>query len=468
MIDIAIIINDKRINSNTVKYVFENYIFTTQYEYRLLGIYDSRNNDIIKADVYIIYGSQRELSMIENSIYIPYSNFQNQDERYLFLECMVDNNQMDNIPILDYTISNNNINIYKKGNSILFNFDIIWNIFFHISLFREYEYEKKEGDLGSYFYKLKVPKEVIMIPVVNYMFAIMDNQITKLVRCVKKRQDARQFEILMTHDIDAIKKTLLIRTKQAVFLGLNILHNIKRNNFGTMGYDFKKLLNMLFHSENYLMVDNIIIENTKVKLKTIFFLYSKKKFHLTNMRYYIFNPQYSLKEIKKSNIIQLMKEKNCQIGLHGSYESFNQYASYVAEKELLEDKVGDVTWNRNHWLKFSVNSTFDILEKAGIKYDSTIGFNDQIGFRAGLCTPYYPYDFKNQKAFNVIEYPMNIMDSTLFNYMKFNDEHALIECEIIKKLVKRFEGVLVLNWHNRMYSNEFRWNNILSELLREG
>ena len=39
---------------------------------------------------------------------------------------------------------------------------------------------------------------------------------------------------------------------------------------------------------------------------------------------------------------------------------------------------------------------------AGFKYDSTLGFNDNIGFRFGTCHPWHLYDLKAEKVGGVL------------------------------------------------------------------
>jgi hypothetical protein len=52
---------------------------------------------------------------------------------------------------------------------------------------------------------------------------------------------------------------------------------------------------------------------------------------------------------------------------------------------------------------------------AGFKYDSTLGFNDNVGFRFGTCYPWRLYDLKREEDLPVIEIPLIVQDGAMLN-----------------------------------------------------
>jgi hypothetical protein len=84
----------------------------------------------------------------------------------------------------------------------------------------------------------------------------------------------------------------------------------------------------------------------------------------------------------------------------------------------------------------------------GLAYDSTVGYADRIGFRAGTCIPYRPWLFSLDRAANLLEIPLLVMDGTLLHYMGLSPEQSL---DAVQELVARCRavgGVFTLLWHN--------------------
>src|SRR5581483_11263519 len=69
---------------------------------------------------------------------------------------------------------------------------------------------------------------------------------------------------------------------------------------------------------------------------------------------------------------------------------------------------------RMHWLYFNESSPA-LLESAGASYDSSIGFNETVGYRAGTSQAYKPLN-----AAKLLELPVEVMDTALF-YPSYRD-----------------------------------------------
>jgi len=115
---------------------------------------------------------------------------------------------------------------------------------------------------------------------------------------------------------------------------------------------------------------------------------------------------------------------------------------------------------RMHWLYFDTTSP-QHLETAGFAYDSTWGYNDAIGYRAGTSQV---FQFLGTR---LLELPMSIMDSALFypGRMNLHDEAAAVMCRRVIAKAKRFGGTVVLNWHDRSLAPERLWGAFYRRLL---
>jgi hypothetical protein len=116
-----------------------------------------------------------------------------------------------------------------------------------------------------------------------------------------------------------------------------------------------------------------------------------------------------------------------------------------------------------HWLYFTPDSP-KILESAGFEYDSTCGFNEAVGFRAGTLQAFRPLNCEH-----LLELPLSIMDSALFSdgRLGVDDDEAARLCDQIIAAARRFGGALVINWHCRSLAPERLWGQFYSRLLAD-
>ena len=58
------------------------------------------------------------------------------------------------------------------------------------------------------------------------------------------------------------------------------------------------------------------------------------------------------------------------------------------------------------------------MEEAGIMLDSSLGFSKVIGYRNSYSRPVKVFDIRQNKPLDLVEVPLNIMDTTLMDHMK--------------------------------------------------
>jgi peptidoglycan/xylan/chitin deacetylase (PgdA/CDA1 family) len=111
---------------------------------------------------------------------------------------------------------------------------------------------------------------------------------------------------------------------------------------------------------------------------------------------------------------------------------------------------------RQHYLKFSARFTWRLWNDNGFKYDSTICYANDIGFRAGVAREYPVFDFLKRKQLDLIERPTIVMERALLqkhnNPVEF--ESTLLT---MRDLVKKYHGQFVFLWHPDNF-NVQEWN----------
>jgi hypothetical protein len=118
---------------------------------------------------------------------------------------------------------------------------------------------------------------------------------------------------------------------------------------------------------------------------------------------------------------------------------------------------------RMHWLYFASDSPGRI-EAAGFDYDSTCGYNDAVGYRAGTSQV-----FSLPGSERLMELPIAIMDTALFypGRLGLARDEALERCRTIVAHARRAGGTVVVNWHDRSLAPERFWGQAYDELLDE-
>ena len=105
---------------------------------------------------------------------------------------------------------------------------------------------------------------------------------------------------------------------------------------------------------------------------------------------------------------------------------------------------------RQHYLRWCPESWIH-WENCSLAYDSSVGYAEMAGFRAGTCVPYRPWLFALNRPADLIEIPLLVMDRTLLSYMGLTREQAT---HVVKELANRSEavgGVLSMVWHNNTF-----------------
>jgi hypothetical protein len=139
-----------------------------------------------------------------------------------------------------------------------------------------------------------------------------------------------------------------------------------------------------------------------------------------------------------------IKEKGFEIGLHKSL----QKTSFREELDVLKYPAEG---QRYHFLKFNLPQAWQELEDSGLKLDTSLGFSEDFGFRNSYGLPFMPYNLKEDRVYNIIEVPMNVMDSNFFYQGK---TVAQAERELIDWLDKNKENaVLTFNFHNNFFDD---------------
>jgi peptidoglycan/xylan/chitin deacetylase (PgdA/CDA1 family) len=161
-------------------------------------------------------------------------------------------------------------------------------------------------------------------------------------------------------------------------------------------------------------------------------------------------------------------EAGHEIGLHASYLAAVDGGLLRAERERLERVVGArCTSVRNHYLRFWAPDTWRRQEGAGLKVDSTLGYADHEGFRAGTCHPYRPFDLERNRVLDVEERPLIVMDGTLRQYRRLLPRDAEDRIRQLADRCAAVEGDFTILWHNTSMTGGWsEWGQLYDRVVR--
>lgn len=169
--------------------------------------------------------------------------------------------------------------------------------------------------------------------------------------------------------------------------------------------------------------------------------------------------RYRARDIART--LETLAAAGCEVGLHG-LDAWRDSAKATEEFQEIRDLTGAAELGtRMHWLYYGHDSPA-VLERAGASYDSTVGYRETVGYRAGTSQAYKPLN-----AERLLELPLQVMDTALLYpaYMGLSAGEATAVLQRFADDLARFGGCLTLNWHDRSLAPERLWTGCYRDLM---
>jgi hypothetical protein len=161
--------------------------------------------------------------------------------------------------------------------------------------------------------------------------------------------------------------------------------------------------------------------------------------------------------------VEWLRARGAEVAVHG-IDAWHDVKSAREERAAVAAVAGEHDLGvRMHWL-FLAPDSLAKLDASGFAYDSTVGYNDAIGFRAGTAQVFRPLG-----STRLLELPLHIQDTALLYPRRMHCRpgeatriaHALLE------RVGQVGGVLTVSWHERSLVPERQWNDPYRALLED-
>ena len=262
--------------------------------------------------------------------------------------------------------------------------------------------------------------------------------------------------ITVTHDVDAIKKTLPIRLKQSAFFLINAMRSLYKLNFLSFYKNINKSLLFLFSNDNWWQFEKLLKIEDEAQIKSIFHFYSdprKKSF-----KSWFFDPSYDFQEEKVLSLVSKLKQESHEIGIHPSYDSWNDCRALEIQRKYFNDffEISHLCC-RQHWLRFSWSDTWVVQDENGTTEDRTLMFNDRPGFRNSSAISWFPWNPKSNKAHTILAQASILMDSHLYDYLSLTTEQRTKQINYWISEVKIVSGSAAVLWHPHTLSSDYGW-----------
>jgi hypothetical protein len=157
-----------------------------------------------------------------------------------------------------------------------------------------------------------------------------------------------------------------------------------------------------------------------------------------------------------------LKSQGCEVGVHG-IDAWHSVEKGRTERERIAEFTGESALGiRMHWL-LRDTKTAAVLESAGYDYDSSLGYNETIGYRSGTSQVVRPLGAKM-----LLELPLHIQDGALFypDRLDLTEAEAERRCKELIDNAKEFGGVLTVLWHDRSHGPERFWGDFYIKLVQ--
>jgi hypothetical protein len=177
-------------------------------------------------------------------------------------------------------------------------------------------------------------------------------------------------------------------------------------------------------------------------------------------------------EIRRGHMRRMLLglEQGVEVGLHPGYHSSERPGTMAREKALLEEVLGGTVCSvRQHYLRYRTPVTQREAMACGMVEEHSMGLADNIGFRAGTCSPWPFFDRSKREVTTLRIHPFALMDSALAYKMDLSPAAALQEACRLVDTVRRVNGCFISVWHERFlsgYGDERGWEMLAPHIIR--
>lgn len=264
-------------------------------------------------------------------------------------------------------------------------------------------------------------------------------------------------KIHMTHDVDAVAKTLSIRIKQGAFNLFNAAQSLRRGQFRQTADRLRQAARFLLGQEDWWTFDRLLEWESDSGIPATYHFHADPQ--SKTLKRWLFDPGYDIASPRLKALLRQLAAQGHTIGLHPGFETWQDAEQIAAQRTRVEQSAGvPVNHCRQHWLRFSWQSTWMAQQTAGLTQDTTLMFNDRPGFRNSSALAWHPWHTASAAALYLTALPSVFMDSYFYDYQPMTPaarqmamRHWLQECHSVG-------GEIAVLWHPHTLTTDYGWS----------
>jgi len=450
---------------NILLEIEKTFIPKAEYVFRtfcsILGLKPRFYYEFCPEEIHVYYGTEREPQALI-TIYCHPETAQFFKERKVYEEAKVHLNliQSDYIPFLfsqpgEITAPGKERAYIKK--------DIIASAFYFLSCWQEYGESNSVTENYRYNYtqSLQYLLNFADIPVVDRYCEIfrqaLEIAFSTKIYC-EIWPSGKKFALSLSHDIDYYGYGELRYHKPMIIYKKGRKTDGSSKIYKRIKYMFRWAFKSFYSAEKEFAK---LVKNEKKKSANATYFLLSKRDDPDDRKNYLYRDRSS------SQLKKILLES--QVGLHGSETTAFNAEKLIQEKENYQKYFPEPQGFRAHFLFFEYQQFFRNLENAGLKYDTSLGYREHTGYRAGISYPFFPFNNDDNRPFNVLEIPFTVMDVTLISPLMMNLSVSAGRLHIRKLINEAFKnnGHVSILWHNNTFDfidNRF-WGKLYWQII---
>lgn len=162
--------------------------------------------------------------------------------------------------------------------------------------------------------------------------------------------------------------------------------------------------------------------------------------------------------INKKRFVSLIKSMAdySSVGLKASFFAVEKFEILKREKFSMESIINNsLKASRNSFSKLNLPVCYRNLIDLEITEDYSMGYVNEMGFRAGTCTPFLFYDLDYEIQTPLMIHSYHLMDYTLLQFKSQLDKKETLQR--FMNSIRKVNGTFVPIFHNYSFSEEERW-----------
>ena len=256
---------------------------------------------------------------------------------------------------------------------------------------------------------------------------------------------ASQFAVALTHDVDSVRRWTTRGVRGA-------LARAKSGDFRDVPALVRLPLHKARRTDPNWQWERIVAGERERGATSTFFVLAANRHRLDAQA-----PE--LYDRLRPRLLDALRGLRAEIAVHGSYLAADDASLLVEEATVLGSPAGQ----RYHFLRVDPHRNLAPLAELGFRYDSSLGYAETLGFRAGVARPFRPWDVARDRPLDLVEIPLAVMDATLDRYLRLTAREA--EARVLALLDRAAENgaAFALLWHPDRY--EGAWGRLYFRIL---